>query len=91
MVLKFAIAGEAEAANDAHYGGGIGAQTLGYGADAKENVFAGVLENGANNFLTFGAELIDALWKIDGRSLGVGGGLFHAGRGLPKINVVSTA
>jgi hypothetical protein len=88
MMLKIAIAGEAEASNDAHDGGWIGAEALGYGADAQQNVFTRVLEDGANDFLTLGAELLDALGKIDG--LVVCRCLLHAARELPKSIYMST-
>src|SRR5258708_32422521 len=49
-----------------------------------------MLEDGANDFLALGAELLYALWNIDGRCLVVGRCLFHAARELRKIIGMST-
>src|SRR5258706_16135078 len=49
-----------------------------------------MLEDGANDFLALGAELLYALWEVDGRGLVVGRCLFHAARELRKIIGMST-
>src|SRR6266851_2543141 len=92
MLLKFTVTGKAETADDAHDSSGVGVQSLGDGANAQQNVFARMLENRANDFLALGAELLDALWKIDCWRLRLiaGGSLFHAARELPKIVSMST-
>lgn len=68
MMLKLAIAFEAEAVDDADNGGGIGVETFRESAHAEEDVFTGMLENGANDFLALGAELFDALGQINLRT-----------------------
>ena len=90
MMLKLTVVGKAEPSNDAHYRGGIGAQAFGHGAHAEENVFARVLEYGANNFLALGAEVVDAFRKIYRRCLRMGGLFFHAARELRKMIFMST-
>jgi hypothetical protein len=64
MALKLTVAGEAEPANDANDGRGIGMEALGHCAHAEEHVFTGMLEDGPNDFLAFDAELLDALSKM---------------------------
>jgi hypothetical protein len=66
VMLKFAVTSKAKTANDAHNRGWVGVQALGHGADAEKDVFAGMLENGANDLLALGAEMVDAFRKIDG-------------------------
>src|SRR5713226_1810924 len=90
VMLKFAVGGEAEASNNAHDRRGVGAQALGHGANAQEDVFARMLEDGANHFLALGAELLDTLGKIDDRWLSVRGGFLHAPRELRKTICMST-
>src|ERR1700723_2182695 len=92
-MLKFAIAGKTETANNAHDRGGIGVQALGHRPDAQQHVFARMLENGANDFLALGAEVIDSLGKINRWRLCLtagGGGSFHAARELRKTTGMST-
>lgn len=64
MALEFTVTDEAEPANDSNDSCRIRMEALGHGADAKQNVFAGMLEDGPNDFLAFDAELADALCKM---------------------------
>lgn len=61
MALKITVAGETEAADDANDGSGVGVKAHGHSAHAEENVIAGVLQDGADDLLAFGAEELDAL------------------------------
>ena len=67
-------------------------QTLGDVANTQQNIFAGMFEDWANDFLALSAELLNALRKIDCWRLRLiaGGRLFHAARELPKIVSMST-
>src|SRR6266852_704513 len=90
MMLEFAVTSEAEAAHDAHDGGGVGAQALGHGAHAQQDVFARLLQDGADNLLAFCAELFDAFRKVDRRWLSGKRCFFHAARELLKFISMST-
>ncbi len=59
MMLKIAIACETEAANDTHDCRRIGAQSLCQSAHAQQYILARVLKDGADDFLTFNAQLLD--------------------------------
>jgi hypothetical protein len=90
MTLKLAVTSESEPANDAHDRRGISVKTPRHGAHAEENILAGVLHDGSNNFLALDAEFFDALREM--RGAGRGGGLFafHQARELPNSGRVST-
>jgi hypothetical protein len=55
MMLEFAVAPETQAAHDANDGRGIGLQPLGHRPHAQQHVFAGMLQNRADNFLPLSA------------------------------------
>src|SRR6266481_9995355 len=66
MTLKLAVAPESESADDAHDGRGISVKARRHSAHAEENILAGVLQDGSNNFLAFDAEFFDALREMRG-------------------------
>src|SRR6266404_1844809 len=90
MMLELAVTSEAEAADDAHDGSGVGAQALGHGAHAQQDVFARLLQDGTDNLLAFCAELLDAFRKVDRRPRTGKRRFFHAARELPKFISMST-
>ena len=67
MALKFAVAAKAKPAHNPHDGGWVGAQALRHGAHAKQHVFAGMLEDRADNFLPLDTELFDAFAQMHRR------------------------
>src|SRR6266404_2083898 len=90
MMLELAVTSEAEAADDAHDGSGVGAQALGHGAHAQQDVFARLLQDGADNLLAFCAESFDAFRKVDRRPRSGKRRFFHAARELLKFISMST-
>src|SRR6266478_6730841 len=90
MMLELAVASEAEAADDAHDGSGVGAQALGHGAHAQQDIFARLLQDGADNLLAFCAELFDTFRKVDRRPRSGKRRFFHAARELLKSISMST-
>src|SRR5260370_10819112 len=91
MTLKLAVAPESEPADDAHDRRGISAKARRHGADAEENILAGLLQDGSNNFLALDAQFFE--WLREMRGAGRGGGLFafHQARELPNSARLSTA
>jgi hypothetical protein len=65
MALKMFVGFETEAMDDPDDGGRISAKPLRESAHAEEYIFAGVLEDGPDDLLTFGAEFFDALPKMN--------------------------
>jgi hypothetical protein len=90
MMLKLAVASEAQAANDSNDGCGVGAQPLSHSAHTEQHVLTRVLEDRADNFLPLDAELIDAFREVSLRRLGLSHSAFHHARGLPNSGRVST-
>ncbi len=64
IFLKFAKTCEAEHANDANDGSGIGTQTLGHGANTEQHEAARMFEYRTQNFLPLGGESGDTFLQI---------------------------
>ena len=86
VMLKFPVTLESQAADNAHNGGRIGAQPLGERADAQQNVVAGMLENGPDDFLALDGEFVDAFAQVRARCWWT---RFHRARELFKFTALS--
>jgi hypothetical protein len=90
MMLELAVAAETESLDDAYDGGWIRFELLRHGAHAQQNVFPRVLQDRANDLLTFYREFFNGLREVGRRHPGPGFLLFHGARELPKSTVMST-